>query len=335
MRRAALAARIEAFIVAALGENPLPESFETLAIDVHSWQSERCRVARRLSPAQPPRRVEDLPAVPVALFRDLNIGAIPDDEVGALFRTSGTTGARRGVHRLRDTALYDRGALGWASAYLGSAPGDIVALLTDPTVTPDSSLSHMVADFVHFGKPARTTWHLVDGQLHIDSLTRRMHATRGPVFLAATSFSLDAWLAAEPLPLPEGSVVMVTGGFKGRTRRLSDEDLFGATRRVLAPARIVTEYGMTELSSQLWGDPGGAYHPPPWLRAVAADPFSGQPCEPGVSGQLRFYDLCNLDSAVGIETMDEGVVREDGSVLLSGRLSGAPPRGCSLTVRGS
>ena len=51
-----------------------------------------------------------------------------------------------------------------------------------------------------------------------------------------------------------------------------------------------------------------------------------------VAGVLRFWDLCNLDSTLGIETLDEGIVEEDGSVRLFGRLAGATPRGCSLSV---
>ena len=95
---------------------------------------------------------------------------------------------------------------------------------------------------------------------------------------------------------------------------------------------LVTEYGMTELSSQLWGTPDKPYRPPPWLRVVAVDPASATPLPPGTSGQLRFVDLCNLDGTLAIETMDAGTVQADGRVLLHGRLEGAVARGCSLTV---
>ena len=127
-------------------------------------------------------------------------------------------------------------------------------------------------------------------------------------------------------------MVMVTGGFKGRVHRLEGADLYRATHRVLRPSRIVTEYGMTELSSQLWGTPAVSYLPPPWMRVYAVDPVSGIPLGPEEAGQLRFVDLCNLDATLAIETMDEGVVHGDGSVSLRGRLPGSPARGCSLTV---
>src|SRR5690606_10221181 len=133
-------------------------------------------------------------------------------------------------------------------------------------------------------------------------LDGRVRSATGPVFVAATAFALADWLTSDAPVLPPDSVLMVTGGFKGRRAALSDADVFRRARQSLRPARIVTEYGMTELSSQLWGTPDSPYIPPPWLRVVAVSPATGQPLETGRVGQLRFYDLCNLDATIGVET---------------------------------
>lgn len=239
-----------------------------------------------------------------------------------MFRTSGTTGSGRGEHHLAATDLYDHASLAWARRAVPGMPTEVAALLED---APDSSLSHMVGLF------GTVTWHVRDGVLDRAGLDERVRGA-GPLFVAATAFALAEWLEGSPARLPRGSVLMVTGGFKGRVHRLEPDELLRATRGVLAPARIVTEYGMTELSSQLWGTPGTAFHPPPWLRPVAVRPEDGAPLPPGEPGQLRFVDLCNLDGTLAIETLDAGVVRDDGSVVLHGRLPGAPARGCSLTV---
>jgi acyl-coenzyme A synthetase/AMP-(fatty) acid ligase len=317
--REALAARIRAFIGA-------PDaSFEALALDVFRWQVVRDPVLASLVEGEV-RTWTDIPAVPVGLFKDLPVGTVGRDEPAVVFRTSGTTGGGRGEHRMRSTELYDLGALRWARACVPGMPSDVVALLEDPATAPDSSLSHMVALF------GRATWHTRDGALDVDGLTARLRGARGPVYLAATAFALAEWLDLAPAPLPAASIVMVTGGFKGRLHRLEGSELYATTRRLLRPARLVTEYGMTELSSQLWGTPGLPFLPPPWLRAVAVDPHSGAPLPVGRFGQLRFYDLCNVDGTLGIETLDGGTVRPDGSVELDGRLPGAPARGCSLTV---
>jgi hypothetical protein len=323
---AALAERIEAFILASLEGRTPAESFEALVLDVHAWQAASDPLIRALSGA-PPTAWQQVPAVPVAMFKHLPVGTARD---GVVFRTSGTTGGGRGVHRLRSSRLYDLGALGWAEACLPARPAAVVALLVDPQKHPDSSLSHMVKLFEAWG--GRATWHQTAGGLDQRGLAARLEDLDEPAFVATTAFALAEWLDAAPGPLPEGSVLMVTGGFKGRVHRLEGEALYRETLARLAPAHLVTEYGMTELSSQLWSTPPTPYAPPPWLRALAVDPESGAPLGPGESGQLRFYDLCNLDSSVGIETLDRGTVDEHGRVNLAGRLEGSPARGCSLTA---
>jgi hypothetical protein len=263
---------------------------------------------------------EEVPAVPVGLFKDPGVGTARG-RAPVVFRTSGTTSGLRGEHHLRSTALYDLGAVAWARRCVPQLPPRIEALLEDPAERPDSSLSHMVRAF---GLPTR--WHLRDGRL-LDGPRPTERC-----FVPATAFALAEWLEQAPAPLPPGSVLMVTGGYKGRIRAIEAEHLLDEARRLLRPASIVLEYGMTELSSQLWATPGTAFLPPPWLRVVAVRPETGEPAPIGEPGQLRFHDLCNLDGPVAIETLDLGAVRADGSVDLHGRLPGAPARGCSLTV---
>lgn len=326
---AALADRIAAFIDGSLVGAP-PEPLNGLMVAVHRWQRSVDPVIAALTVGDP-ERIEDLPAVPVSLFKDLPVGTVRRDEPSVVFRTSGTTGGGRGQHTLRSAALYDRGAFAYARQVLGDIPGDIASLLDDPVRVPDASLAHMVGLFTAFGPPGRATWHVSEGVLDRDGLDQRIASATGPLFIATTAFALAEWLD-RPVPRPPaGSVLMITGGFKGRVHRLDGDALYDEAERILE-ARVVTEYGMTELSSQLWGTPHRPYAPPPWLRIVAIDPVSGNPLPTGSTGQLRFYDLCNLDGSVGIETLDEGVVHADGTVTLHGRLPGSPARGCSLTV---
>jgi len=325
---AALAERIAAYVRAALVDGPEPEPFDGLAVAVHRWQRAFDPVLDALAttPADAVRGALDVPAVPVSLFKDLPVGTVGDDDAAVVFRTSGTTGGGRGTHRLRSSVLYDLGAQGWHRRCVPDAPTDVLALLTDPTEAPDSSLSHMVAGF------GEVRWALTASGLDTDAVRRWVGEATAPVYVAATAFALAELLDEGPPRLPPGSVVMVTGGFKGRTVRLSDEQLYAEVQGQMAPERLVTEYGMTELSSQLWGAPGQPYRPPRWLRVVAVDPATGAPRPAGDRGQLRFIDLCNLDGTLAIDTMDEGVVAPDGGVTLHGRLAGAELRGCSLTV---
>jgi hypothetical protein len=307
-------------------DHPDAEPFERLALDIHRWQATQDPVLASLVEGSV-TSWQQIPAVPVALFKDLPVGTVKPGTEAARFHTSGTTGGGRGTHRLRSTALYDHGALTWARACVPESPQDVAALLLDPADNPESSLSHMVALF------GTCTWHLGPNGVDGESFNARVADATAPLYVAATAFALAELLEDHaPAALPAGSVLMVTGGFKGRHHRLDGEALYTAARQRMSPHRLVTEYGMTELSSQLWGSPTSAYRPPPWLRVVAVEPATGRPLPVGTRGQLRFYDLANLDGTLGVETLDEGVVHADGTLSLLGRLVGAPARGCSLTV---
>lgn len=322
--------RIRRFLEGASGE-----TFEALALDLFRWQAARNATYGAMAEDMAPTRLEDIPAVPVALFQTLPFTCFPPEDARVVFRTSGTTGAVRGVHRHLDTDLYDLGAWRHFAASArdssGALPTRVVSLC--PT-DADSSLGHMVAAFAERlgGAPVPL---FVDGAVVPDAWARLATAAAdGPVFLAATAFALDALFALPgAVALDPASLVMVTGGFKGRRVRLDAPGLYAAVPERLGAPRVIGEYGMTELSSQLWTAPvpagqlPGAFVAPPWLRVYTVDPATGAPT-PG-RGLLRFVDLCNVDSVLAIETMDLGAV--DGPrVTLEGRLAGAELRGCSL-----
>lgn len=312
--------RLRAFI-----EGRSPEDFGGLALDLYRWQLARNADYAALADGADPRDWRRVPAVPVALFRDLALTSFPADAPAVVFRTSGTTG-RRGVVRMQDTELYDLGARAHARAVVGEIPRVAVSLA--PTAA-DSSLGHMCIDLAPGGSRHCTP----DGFVDAPGAWSALRAATEPVFVPGTAFAFaDLVLRAEgPVTLPAGSVVMVTGGFKGRTVALSADDLASRLRALLPGARLVGEYGMSELSSQLWSaDLGEPFVPPPWLGVVTVDPWSGEPVD-GV-GLLKFVDLASLWTVAAIETRDLGEVLPDGRVVLRGRLEGDQPRGCSLTV---
>ena len=300
---------------------PSSEPLDGLLHDLHTWQVQHAPVVAALTTAP-----GIIPAVPVDLFKRLPVGTLREGEPSVTFMTSGTTVGRRGVHRMRDTVAYDHGAQRWFNHCVPGAPSEVIALLTAPSAAPESSLSHMVASF----GGQRVVWCQTSQGIDIEAFDRACRTDR-PVFLATTAFALLDVLPHAG-PLPGGSVVMVTGGFKGRETTLSSADLLTQVHATFAPERLVLEYGMTELSSQLWAAPDGRYRAPPWLRIGVVDPQTGEPVPRGTRGQLRFYDAANLDSSVGIETMDCGIHHPDGTLELLGRLPGSPTRGCSLTV---
>jgi hypothetical protein len=330
----------------------MPESFDRLACDLARFQAEHIEGYARLCRARGVDitsidRAIDAPAVPADAFKITRVATFPEHEARAVFRTSGTTvGAQaRGVHAMRDTATYDAAALAFGRRMLAHGMPErfpVVVLGPPPEAAADSSLTHMLALFAReMGTPASNaeTFIVEDGIFDISTFDER--AARAlvlgtPMLVAATSFALVHWLDAlgdDVFRLPPGSRVMQTGGFKGRSREVDPAHL----RRQVARAfrievqAVVSEYGMTELSSQFYERKPGWYVEPPWARVVPVDPVSLAPVPDGEIGIARIEDLMNVDSAVCVLAADR-VRRVGGGFELLGRQPGAPSRGCSIAI---
>lgn len=313
---------VRAFLRSGRGDEA---AFDSLALELYRWQrannADYDAICGRVTVAG----WRDIPAVPVALFQDLPLCCFPPEQARLVFRTSGTTVGRRGEHRLLDAELYELGARLHAEAVVGAIPAQGVALVPQAA---DSSLGHMCRSFA----PDLGWFFSIEAGVDVAGARAALRAATLPQFLPATAFAMAELLEGldAPLRLPEGSLVMVTGGYKGRTRAIPEDALVGAAHDAFPGARVVGEYGMTELSSQLWAAPlGTPFRPPPWMRVRAVDPLTRAPATRGL---LCFVDLANHQTVLAIETQDVGEVLPDGRVALQGRLGGAPARGCSLTV---
>jgi hypothetical protein len=352
--------RAQAFIRASAAGVATAESFETLALAVALYQAERVPAYARLLSARGahPREVASvraLPAVPTDAFRLARIAAHPTAEDCVVFRTSGTTSGARGEHPLSTTETYEHAALAWGrwALFFDETRPVAVTLGPPPDERGESSLEFMMGLFAErFSVRAeyvQKTRNLPIEKSDVERACEAAIADGSPVILMGTSFAfvhaLDV-LAGARFALAPGSRAMYTGGFKGRSREVAPDVLRNeiASTFGLETSAVVGEYGMTELSSQLYegtlralsGAPvaasrHGAFVPPPWLRVVAADPETLEPLPEGRTGILRFEDLANVDGAIAIQTADRGRFA-NGAVELFGRSPGAPPRGCSLAM---
>ncbi len=345
----ALHARALAFVRAFEHGEAAPEPFEALAVDLARFQARHVAGFARLCAARgvDPERIRsaaEAPAVPTDAFKVAMVFAFPSDQARVTFRTSGTTVGARGAHPMRITSTYDAAALAFGRAMLApdlEPPMPVLVVGPSPEHAPDSSLAHMCTTFAQsWGDGA---WFLRDGELDVEGLRRRIAEldARRPAVVLATSLALAHLIdLAASLPLPAGSRVMQTGGFKGRAREIDAVGLRRSVARLFAvdEGHVVSEYGMTELSSQFWegtlaraATPPGVYREPPWARVVPVHPETLAPVPHGEVGIARIEDLANVDSAFAVLAADL-VRRVNGGFELLGRAPGAAPRGCSIAV---
>jgi hypothetical protein len=333
--------RIGAFVAA-----PRPAEFEALALAAHAFQLERVPAlaahARRRG-GGPAATWRDVPLVPAAAFASVELAAAPAVET---FRSSGTLGAERSVHRHPFPDLYRAVVDATFPRYClppGPAP-PMLALVPPRAVAPDSSLAFMVdhalARFGGTGSAWACGARGVEGGAARSWLSARQREHR-PALVLATSFALaDLLDFLERIDLkfrlPAGSLLFETGGLKGRTKALDPAELHARVERRLGlgGAAIVAEYGMTELTSHAYtetlagGDPE-RFVVPPWMRVRALDPETLAELPDGERGLLAFFDLANVGSALHVLTEDLGAT-DSGGFRLAGRAPDAALRGCSL-----
>ncbi len=337
-------------------------TFESLAIAIAQYQARYSPGYARLVDARKSAlgTLASVPAVPTDAFRVTRVSTFPSGDDVATFATSGTTASQSGLHHYRTLETYAELSLragSWALRRSDDQRCTVVALAPAPGNPGRSSLAYMMRVFMEhwdgraldggpFDGEALDRWLASAEGVDVEGLTRAAAVARDrgePLLVLATSFALvhlvDA-LGGRCMELSPDSVVMQTGGFKGKSRIVNALEL----RRDVAHAfgltedRIVGEYGMTELTSQFyegtrpgasWWGPHGQYIEPPWARIEAVDPETLEPLPLGELGLARIVDLGNVDSAVVIQTQDQ-VRRAEAGIELFGRQAGAPPRGCSL-----
>jgi hypothetical protein len=335
-------------------------TFQELALEIAEFQGDFSPGFARLLAARSGTlsAAEAIPGVPCDAFRLARVAVHPPAEDSLRFATSGTTSGARGIHVMRVAETYRALALRFGrSALLSSAgPRHVVALAPRLDNPPSSSLGYMMALFMEaFAEQDATDdehWLIDEQGVNVQGLKRAGEhalASGKQLLLLATSFALVGLLdtlGTATLAVPESTVVMQTGGFKGKSREIPASELRAAVARCfgISERQVVGEYGMTELTSQLYEAtlPGsalgsahsgtaGIYFEPPWLRVVPVDPVTLEAVRPGEVGIARIVDLGNVDSAIAIQTQDR-VRRVGHGVELLGRAPGATPRGCSLAI---
>jgi hypothetical protein len=342
------------------------ERFDRIARRIFAYQFEHNATYRSFCERRGvgPEEVEthrEIPAVATDVFKHVDLGVARDPV--RTFRTSGTTTGRRGRHPFETLEVYRASLHPPFVRFCNPERAEMRMLVCAPRPAdePDSSLSFMLGELIErwddgagkffVGRPEPGDG--ADRSFEFDAFASaldRSEREKVPTMVLGTAFAFAEFFDRYNgnWNLPEGSRFLETGGFKGRTRELTKDDLYGAfeDRFGLDRCRGISEYSMTELSSQAY-TPGIAelelaedclpserpFRGPPWARIEVVDPATLEILEePGERGLIRWYDLANVGSVCAVQTSDLGRVAERGGVVHLGRAEGAEMRGCSLTA---
>ena len=305
-----VAAALEVFHFQAEHSAPYKQYIDLLGIDPREVQS-----------------LEQIPFLPIELFKshDIYCGDHAPEKIFTSSNTGSTVASR---HMMSDLKVYEQAFFSSFEQFYGDVKGwSIYGLLPNYLQREGSSLVYMVDRMI-----ARSG----SGGFYLDEYEKMladMAADPKPKILLGVSYAL--WdLAEQYAPKLTDTIVMETGGMKGKREELPKSEFHKILTSAFGVEKIHSEYGMAELTSQGYSAGDGIFRAPAWMRVIIRDvnnPLQTLPAP--ARGAVNIIDLMNLSSCAFIATQDVGRTFADGSFAIDGRLSGADIRGCNLLVQ--
>ena len=310
--------------------------FHSVALEVYKYQYHKNRVyhqfCRHLNKSDKNvKQLNQIPYLPIQFFKSHKV-VVDQDQHQIVFRSSGTTGSTQSKHYVIDLSLYEKSYLDCFERFYGDISDYcVLALLPSYLERQGSSLLYMVDDLINRSAHSDSGYYL-DAINGLTEKLIRLDALETKVLLIGVSFALLDMAEKHQLNLKH-TVIMETGGMKGRKKEMVREELHTKLKQGFGVDRIHSEYGMTELLSQAYSNGNGIFRTPPWMKVSIRD--TEDPLvlhSPEKTGGINIIDLANVNSCSFIATQDLGKIHEDGSFEVLGRFDHSDIRGCNLMV---
>ena len=275
--------------------------------------------------------IEEIPFLPIQFFKSRKVLSSLE-EIQETFTSSGTTGSSTSKHLVTNINLYKESYLkGFAHFYGNIEEYTVLALLPNYLEREGSSLVFMVADLIEKSKKAESGFYLDNMQELAEKLIE-LDKNGQKTLLIGVSFALLDLIEIQKFNL-KNTIIMETGGMKGRRKELVREELHTILQNGFGVTEIHSEYGMTELLSQGYSKGNGVFETPPWMKILTRDTEDALSINAsGKNGGINVIDLANYNSCSFIATQDLGKVYENETFEIIGRFDNSDIRGCNLMV---
>ncbi|MES1219632.1 MAG: acyl transferase, partial [Bacteroidota bacterium] len=298
--------------------------FDTLALEIFRFQYENNPVYNAYTRALginvlTVNSLAQIPFLPISFFKTHKV-ATSAFEPQAVFESSGTTGVATSRHYIKDLLIYEESFLRGFELFYGPVnEWCIIGLLPSYLERENSSLVYMVNKLIGLSGNEGSGFYL-DQFNALKNLLLRQEEEGKKTLLIGVTFALLDFAESFSFPLKH-TVIMETGGMKGRRKEMIREDVHSKLKQSFQIASIHSEYGMTELLSQAYSKGNGFFQCPPWMKIMVRDeddPFnlhdgSLLKNQSNFSGALNVIDLANVYSCSFIATDDVGKLYKNGS----------------------
>lgn len=315
------------------------DQFDDFAVELAQFQAYHNPIygaylkARKIQPSQI-QKLQDIPFLPIQFFKDSVVYCGNPDAASQVYNSSGTTGMITSKHLLWSEEFYLKHAQQLFEQVYGPLTDfHVLALLPAYLERPGSSLVAMASHFIKESKSESSGFYLYNQQELLHMLRELSNGSRQVLLLGVTFALLDLAESKEAFEGFSKLIVMETGGMKGRRKEMIREEVHEKLCAFFQVSSIHSEYGMTELLSQLYSKGQGKFEVPTCMRVALRDlndPFSHSTRS---QGGINLIDLGNFHSCAFIETQDIGKWDEQGYLEVLGRFDHSELRGCNLLVQ--
>lgn len=312
-----------------------PAQFEDKALKLFRFQAEAVSVYKSfiknlgVNPLEV-SQITEIPFLPIEFFKSEKVYCHPSTPE-VCFLSSSTTNTGQSHHYISSVEIYKKTFVAAFTQFYGS-PQNYCFLFLLPSYLEreGSSLVFMAKELISLSSYKQSGFYLYNHQQLYEQLLIN-EKENIPTILFGVSFALLDFAEKHPIQLKH-TIIMETGGMKGRRVELHREQLHSILKNAFGVATIHSEYGMTELLSQAYSAGNGIFRPPGWMKILAYNPYNPLRTNITGAGGINIIDLANQHSCAFIQTSDVGKVLPDGSFSIDGRSDYSEIRGCNLMV---
>lgn len=276
------------------------------------------------------KRINQITFLPIGFFKSHPVICGDIKQAEQVFQSSSTTSDIPSKHYVKEMGLYMESFIkGFKHFYGDISDYCLLALLPSYLERGNSSLVYMVKALIEYTHNPDSGFYMNNYRELAEKL--RQNEIKGQkTLLIGVTYALLKLAEEYPMKL-QNTIVMETGGMKGRREELTKQEVHQILSNAFNIPSVHSEYGMTELLSQAYSKGRGIFECVPWMRVLIRDVYD--PFKVGLvneSGAINVIDLANAYSCSFIATDDVGIVSSNGTFEVAGRLDNSDIRGCNI-----
>lgn len=297
--------------------------------------------------------IEELPYLPVQLFKLMDLMSVPQEEVEKVLTSSGTTGQQVSkIYLDKETSMSQTKALiDVMKPVLGSRRLPMIILDTKSVLKDRRSFSARGAGILGFANFGRQHFYALNDDMTVDwdglqAYLEKHSGTRLLLF----GFTYMIWKHVYQMALATGrtidfgdSVLIHGGGWKKLQDKAVSAAAFTAElKRVLGIGHVHNYYGMVEQVGSIFVECAyGRLHTPNYADLIVRDPHTLEPLPYGEQGLIQVLSLLPRSyPGHSLLTEDLGTIHGEDDCpcgwkgkyfSVAGRIPKAELRGCSDT----